>query len=122
MQYNSLPSLALGFLVGVLVSWLMHWLLCRQSRDSNDQLEAIEGIGPEIAKVLRTKHIHRFAQVASLTAPQLKSMLDAEGSRFQLANPETWPEQAKLLSEGDILAFMALIERLRGGVPRASGR
>ena len=43
-------------------------------------------------------------------------MLKAAGSRYALANPSTWPEQAALLAAGKFDEFEKLAEELDGGV------
>ena len=137
--------IVLGLLGGTLLSWLLHLLLLRNgsnggndpyqkpvgsppsnptsqssqtySRQSHDdQLEAIEGIGPKIANVFRNCNIHSFADMASKTPYALRTILDEAGNEFDLARTTTWPQQAKLLADGDILAFMELTQKLKGGI------
>ena len=109
-----------GLLAGTLLSWLLHSLFMGRTqpvsvdaKTRQDQLEAVEGIGPKIAAVLRSVEIFTFAQLANRTPSELRALLDKAGSRFDLAHTDTWPRQAKLLADGDILGFIELIERLK---------
>ena len=111
-----------GLLTGTLLSWLLHSLFMGRAQPASvdaktrqDQLEAIEGIGPKIAAVLRNSGIYTFAQLAERAPADLRALLDKAGSRFDLARTDTWSLQAKLLADGDILRFIELIERLKGG-------
>ena len=61
-----------------------------------DDLTKIEGIGPKISEILSNEGIATFATLAATEESRLKEILEAAGSRFSLAEPETWPEQAEL--------------------------
>jgi large subunit ribosomal protein L17 len=78
-----------------------------------DDLTKIEGIGPKVNQVLQTAGIQTFAQLAEASPESLKTILAAEG--LQLMDPGTWPEQARLVSEGKLEEFEALTARLKGG-------
>jgi predicted flap endonuclease-1-like 5' DNA nuclease len=78
-----------------------------------DNLEVIEGIGPKIAGVLAANGISTFAQLAATPASLIKQILDKEGLR--LADPTTWPEQARLAAAGDWDGLNALQARLKAG-------
>jgi predicted flap endonuclease-1-like 5' DNA nuclease len=82
-----------------------------------DDLEVIEGIGPKIASVLREAGITSFAQLAKEEPGNLKLILEKEGMR--LADPTSWPEQAKLAAEEDRGGLKALQDRLKGGRKKA---
>lgn len=81
-----------------------------------DDLTRIEGIGPQIARLLIADGIRRFDELAVAKVRRLQAVLDAAGPRFALAKPGTWPRQAALLAKGDEAAFAALTRALRGGV------
>jgi len=126
--------LVAGLFGGTLLSWLVHELLARQedvpgepplhvgrrTNGKGDQLEAIEGIGPKIAAVFRARDIRTFGDVAAKSPHELRRILDDAGHRFDLAHTDTWPHQARLLADGDVLAFVALTQRLKGGVEPAT--
>lgn len=61
-----------------------------------DDLELVKGIGPKIAAVLRAAGIMTFAQLADAEIGQLQALLHED--RFALADPTTWPEQARRLA------------------------
>jgi predicted flap endonuclease-1-like 5' DNA nuclease len=78
-----------------------------------DDLVIIEGIGPKISSVLQANGIATFAQLAATQVSQLQQILQKEGLR--LADPTTWPEQARLAAAGDWDGLNALQARLKGG-------
>jgi len=73
-----------------------------------DDLTVIEGIGPKINELMKSHGVGTFADVASSSVAKLQGVLDAGGSSFKLANPETWPHQAQLIVDNrwnDLKAF-----------------
>ena len=80
-----------------------------------DNLQRIEGVGPKIAHILNNGGIFSFAQLAQAETEHLKTILAQAGSRYKVANPETWPEQAQLAANGDWIALKALQETLSAG-------
>ncbi len=86
----------------------------------SDDLTIIEGIGPKIAELLNQNSIYTFGQLADTSVPDLEAILRGAGSRFQTANPETWPRQARLAAKGDWPRLDALKAELVGGVRRAA--
>jgi len=78
-----------------------------------DDLTIIEGIGPRIAGLLQANGITNFAQLAAAEIATLREMMTA--ARLQIANPESWPEQAALAAAGDWAALATLQENLKGG-------
>jgi outer membrane protein OmpA-like peptidoglycan-associated protein/predicted flap endonuclease-1-like 5' DNA nuclease len=83
---------------------------------SADDLEVIEGVGPDIAALFNSRGVHRFAEVAGMTVADIQAMLDAGGHKFSLARPFTWPFQAMLLNNRQYGAFAQVVSALRGGV------
>ena len=81
-----------------------------------DDLTAVEGIGPKISELLQADGIATFAQLAAAKISKLEDILKAAGSRYAMANPSTWAEQAALLASGDYAGFEKLAEELDGGV------
>jgi large subunit ribosomal protein L17 len=77
-------------------------------------LTKIEGIGPRISSLLQTTGITTFAQLAATEAGRLEQIL-VEANLRRLANPATWPEQAKLAAEGKWDELQALQDSLKGG-------
>jgi ribosomal protein L30 len=78
-----------------------------------DNLEAIEGIGPKIAGVLKAAGIATFAELAAADVASLSEIL--QGANLRLADPTTWPEQAQLAADGKWDEFKALQDSLKGG-------
>ena len=87
-----------------------------KARDGSDDLELIEGVGPKIAGLLKAAGIDTFAALAKAPVEKIHEVLEAGGSNFNLAKPETWAEQAALAAAGDWAAFDKLTEELVGGV------
>ncbi len=83
---------------------------------AQDDLEAIEGIGPKIAGVLRAAGIATFTELANTTVDHLRQVLEQADPRLlRLADPATWPEQARLAAAGDWEALQTLQDELKGG-------
>ena len=80
-----------------------------------DDLRKIEGIGPRISALLQEAGITTFAQLANTEVSQLKQILEKGGSRFTMADPSSWPEQAALAAAGNWAGFEALQRQLTGG-------
>ncbi|GAB4412032.1 MAG: hypothetical protein Fur0044_06260 [Anaerolineae bacterium] len=85
-----------------------------QAGAAPDDLKVIEGIGPKIAGLLNSAGITTFAQLAETEVSRLEQLL-VEANLRRLADPGTWPEQAKLAAAGDWEAFKALTDQLKGG-------
>jgi predicted flap endonuclease-1-like 5' DNA nuclease len=79
-----------------------------------DELRRIEGIGPKIAGVLQAAGITTFAQLADTDVGRLQEILNEAGIS-RIADPGTWPEQAKLAADGDWAGLEALQDQLEGG-------
>jgi predicted flap endonuclease-1-like 5' DNA nuclease len=65
-----------------------------------DDLKIVEGIGPKIEELCNAAGIYTFAELASTSVEKIKAILDAAGSRFQMHDPTTWPEQSALARDG----------------------
>lgn len=78
-------------------------------------LQKIEGIGPKIAGILNAHGIHTFADLAEAAVEELQKCLEEAGPRYRLANPETWPAQARLAADGKWLELDELQNKLKGG-------
>lgn len=84
-------------------------------RWKKDDLKAIEGIGPKIEKLLKEAGIKTWLQLSESPQKTLSDILEKAGKRYQLADPGTWPQQAKLAAEGKWQDLMALQDNLKGG-------
>ena len=78
-------------------------------------LTLIEGIGPAISRVLNEAGIVTFAQLAGAAADRLREILDAAGPRFRIAQPASWPQQARLAAEERWDALQELQDSLIAG-------
>jgi len=78
-------------------------------------LQKIEGIGPKIASILNAHGIYTFADLAEAAVEELQKCLEEAGPRYRLANPETWPAQARLATDGKWLELDELQRKLKGG-------
>jgi predicted flap endonuclease-1-like 5' DNA nuclease len=80
-----------------------------------DDLTLIEGIGPKIQDLLQSIGIRTFPQLAAANVQKIADML--RGAGLAMANPGSWPQQAKLAAEGAWEALEELQEELKGGRP-----
>ena len=80
-----------------------------------DDLTKIEGIGPKISELLKNDGIASFADLAAAEEARLQKILDDAGSRYQMHEPDTWPEQAQLAADGKWDELNKLQEELQGG-------
>ena len=80
-----------------------------------DDLKAIEGIGPKISDLLNNAGITTWRALANSSSDDIKKILDAAGSRFKLADPGTWSKQAELAADGKFDELRAYQDELQGG-------
>jgi predicted flap endonuclease-1-like 5' DNA nuclease len=66
-----------------------------------DDLARISGIGPKVSEVLQRAGITTFAQLAETSVERLQDILEQAGPRYSLADPTTWPEQARSEASAD---------------------
>jgi predicted flap endonuclease-1-like 5' DNA nuclease len=85
---------------------------------AGDDLTLIEGIGPKIQELLGQNGIHTFTDLAEADVEHLRSILHEAGPAFQMADPASWPRQARLAANRDWVRLQALKEQLIGGVRR----
>jgi NADH-quinone oxidoreductase subunit I len=79
-----------------------------------DDLKRIEGIGPKISGLFQDAGIKTFAQLAATEVERLKEILE-EAKLLHLADPTTWPRQAKLAAAGKWDALEKWQAKLGGG-------
>ena len=78
-------------------------------------LQIVEGIGPEIEKLLKEAGIKDWDALADTQPEQLVGILKNGGSRFQMHNPESWPKQAEMASSGNWDGLINYQKILDGG-------
>jgi predicted flap endonuclease-1-like 5' DNA nuclease len=86
-------------------------------KNAND-LTIVEGIGPKINELFNNAGIKTFAQLAAATVPQMRKILDAGGSRFRIANPGTWAQQAALAADNKWAELKKLQDKLSAGLKK----
>ncbi len=69
-------------------------------RYKQDDLKAVEGVGPKIAELLLNGGIKTWRELANTDVARIQQILDDAGSRYKLADPGTWPKQAELAADG----------------------
>ena len=93
-------------------------------------LQKVEGIGPKISGLLAAAGITSCDRLAITDVRRLREILHAGGSRYHLADPGTWPQQAALAAAGrwqelrklqDVLIGGRRPEDLRSARPRRPG-
>lgn len=111
-SYN-LTDATMEILIMVIVAWILGfilgWLLkrCKHSETmivekptKVDNLKVVEWVGPKIEKLLNKADIYSFKDLAQADYKDLKMILEDAGSMFQMHDPKTWPDQAKLAADG----------------------
>lgn len=89
----------------------------KRKKVKQDDLKIIEGIGPKIEELFHNAGITTWAALASADPAQLKEILNEAGSRYQMHDPSTWPQQAALANEGAWDDLQTLQDNLKGGRP-----
>ncbi len=85
----------------------------QQKAKAKNDLRKIEGIGPKIASVLSAAGIESFDKLAGMKPEEIKVIL--EEAKIPLAQPDTWPEQARLAAENNWQALESFQSQLKGG-------
>ena len=80
-----------------------------------NDLTVIEGIGPAIAHLCINRGITTWWSLANADLALLRSMLAEAGPKYQIHDPASWPQQARLLANGQWEKFQRLAEALRDG-------
>lgn len=67
-----------------------------------EDLKIVEGIGPKIELLLKESGIKGLKDLSVVPVENLKEILAKGGSRYRLNDPTSWPEQARLLINGEM--------------------
>jgi predicted flap endonuclease-1-like 5' DNA nuclease len=78
-------------------------------------IEVVEGIGPRIAELLRARGLGSFGALAQASPGTLREILDDNGPAYRIADPSTWPEQARLAADGRWDELRSLQDSLTAG-------
>ena len=85
------------------------------NRWKQDDLTAVEGIGPKIAGLMRENGVNTWREMANTSVDRLKEILTIGGDRFRLADPKSWPKQAELAADGEWDQLQEYQDFLDGG-------
>lgn len=85
------------------------------TKSAQDDLKVIEGIGPQIEKLLYEAGVCTYGQLSVATPAMIKETLAKAGSGFQMHNPQTWPRQAMLAAAGQWDELYEWQDTLDGG-------
>ncbi len=80
-----------------------------------DDLKVVEGIGPKIEQLFHNFDIKTWAALGSTSVEKCQEVLNSGGKRYEIHKPGTWPEQAKLASEGKWQKLKTWQDSLDGG-------
>ena len=80
-----------------------------------DDLKIVEGIGPKIAELLNKGGIETWKELSETSTDRIKEILDAAGPAYQIHDPSTWPEQARMADNGEWDALKKYQDELDGG-------
>lgn len=82
---------------------------------NQDDLKAIEGVGPKIEELLHNAGIKTWRALSQTSVESIQEILRAAGSRFALADPGTWPKQAEMAADGKWDELQEYQDFLNGG-------
>ena len=115
---NSAVNAALGYVQGKVVEAQTKTaeVIAKATGEVNlKELQAIEGIGPKISQVLADQGIPNLSALAQTQVDRLQEILSEAGARYKLADPSTWPEQAKIGVSDGMKALKGFQQTLKGG-------
>ena len=84
-------------------------------RWKQDDLKAVEGIGPKIASLLHADGIKTWKALSETSVERIQGVLDDAGPRYKLADPGTWPKQAELAASEKWQELKEYQDFLQGG-------
>ncbi|MEL6719006.1 MAG: helix-hairpin-helix domain-containing protein [Bacteroidota bacterium] len=80
----------------------------------SDNLQIVEGVGPKLESVLKEAGVTSWYKLSTKSRDELKTILnEAGGKRYQIHDPKTWPEQARLANEGkwaELVEYQKLLD------------
>ncbi len=115
-----LVCLIIAFILGLIIGWLLRGVFAGKKTPAAkparpEELTKIEGIGPKIASLLIQDGIMDLEDLSKASIDRLNKILDKAGQRYNVANPDTWPEQAALAVQGKWEELKKLQDELKGG-------
>jgi predicted flap endonuclease-1-like 5' DNA nuclease len=82
---------------------------------NRNDLKIVEGIGPKIEELCNNIGIYTWKQLSETPIVRLQEMLNEAGKRYQIHNPSTWAEQARMANENEWDALKIYQDHLKGG-------
>lgn len=79
---------------------LVNIVAARKKTVVNDDFKIIEGVGPQIEKVLYKAGIQTYSQLGNTSSEMIKGILNAADFRYKIYEPGTWARQASLAAAG----------------------
>ena len=70
-----------------------------RQKNGQDDFTIVEGVGPKINELIHDAEIHTYSVLAATAVGSIQKILDDAGSKYKLAKPGTWPDQAKMAAE-----------------------
>lgn len=80
-----------------------------------DDFKIIEGIGPKIEELINKEGIFTYEQLSNTNPIRISNILKNAGPRFQMHDPSSWPQQAKLANEKRWQELQILKDKLIAG-------
>jgi predicted flap endonuclease-1-like 5' DNA nuclease len=80
-----------------------------------DDHQIIEGVGPKLNALLKKNKITTWSQLSNTPIRDIKAILAKAGTKFSLADPTSWPAQARLASMGEWTQLKKLQNNLIAG-------
>ncbi len=80
-----------------------------------ENLKIVEGIGPAIERILKSKDIKTLADLSKAKIGVLRTIMAEAGSRFKIHKPDTWARQARLAAAGKFDELKEWQKELNGG-------
>ena len=84
-------------------------------RWKQDDLKAVEGIGPKIEGLLKADGIDTWRKLSNANVTTIQEILNKAGKPYKLADPGTWPKQAGMCADGKWDELTAYQDELNGG-------
>ena len=80
-----------------------------------DDLKVVEGIGPKIEQLFFDIGITTWKQLAETPVEKCQEMLNAQGERYKIHRPATWPKQAEMAYQGQWAELAKWQDEMKGG-------
>jgi predicted flap endonuclease-1-like 5' DNA nuclease len=83
---------------------------------NENDLTIIEGIGEKISSLLKNRGINTWQKLSEASPESIKEIMRTDGgSSYEMHDPGTWPNQARLAAEGQWEELKKLQDHLVGG-------